>query len=65
MSLTIDDVMDDTGIPLLGVVPEDPNVTLAAAFGKPLPDYTSRGAARAIKAIAKRLQGFNTPLAVK
>lgn len=65
MSLTIDDVMDDTGIPLLGVVPEDPNVTLAAAFGKPLPDYTNRGASRAIKAIAKRLQGFHTPLAVK
>ena len=32
MKLTIDDIMDNAGLPLLGVVPEDPNVTLAAAF---------------------------------
>lgn len=65
MALTIDDVMDNTGLPLLGVVPEDPNVTLAAAFGVTLISYTDRGAAKACTAIAKRLQGQNVPLSVK
>lgn len=62
MSVTIDDVMDDAGLPLLGVVPEDKNVTLAAAFGKPLLYQTERGAARAIRAIARRLTGRRVPL---
>lgn len=66
MSVTIDDVMDNTGLPLLGVVPEDPNVTLAAAFGSPLIEYNhkNRGAARACRAIARRLQGLNVPLSI-
>ena len=62
MDITIDDVMDTAGLPLVGVVPEDRNVTLAAAFGKPLILYTKRGAARACKAIAQRLQGISVPL---
>ncbi|MBQ2290522.1 MAG: hypothetical protein II249_07645, partial [Bacteroidaceae bacterium] len=33
--LTIDDVMDTSGLPLMGVVLEDPNVTLAASFLQP------------------------------
>ena len=64
MSVTVDDVMDSTGLPLLGVVPEDQNVTLAAAFGHPLLEYTNRGAARACRAIARRLQGLNVPLSM-
>ena len=32
MDVTVDDVMDKAGLPLLGIVPEDANVTLAAAF---------------------------------
>ena len=64
MSVTVDDVMDTTGLPLLGVVPEDPNVTLAAAFGHPLIQYTNRGAARACQAIARRLQGLSIPLSM-
>ena len=58
MDRTVDDVMDDAGLPLLGVVPEDPNVTLAAAFGKPLLTYTKKGAAAACKRIASRLRGL-------
>ena len=58
MERTVDDVMDDAGLPLLGVVPEDPNVTLAAAFGKPLLTYTKKGAAAACKRIACRLYGM-------
>ena len=64
MSVTVDDVMDNTGLPLLGVVPEDPNVTLAAAFGHPLMEYTNRGAAKACRAIARRLQGLSVPLSM-
>lgn len=58
MERTVDDVMDDAGLPLIGVVPEDPNVTLAAAFGKPLLKYTKKGAAAACKRIACRLYGL-------
>lgn len=64
MSITIDDVMDDAGLPLIGVVPEDQNVTLAAAFGVPLIAYTQRGAARACQSIARRLQGRTVPLSL-
>ena len=62
MSVTVDDVMDNAGLPLIGVVPEDPNVTLAAAFGIPLIEYTTRGAAKACEVIAKRLEGRHMPL---
>ena len=64
MSVTVDDVMDTAGLPLIGVVPEDQNVTLAAAFGTPLISYTNRGAARACEAIAKRLEGRHVPLSL-
>lgn len=65
MSVTVDDVMDDTGLPLLGVVPEDPNVTLSAAFGCPLLKMTRRGAAKACRSIAKRIQGLPEPLSIR
>ena len=66
MALTVDDVMDDAGLPLLGIVPEDESVTLAAAFGKPLLCYSRRGAAaQACKRIAKRIQGLYVPLPKK
>lgn len=64
MSVTVDDVMDTAGLPLIGVVPEDQNVTLAAAFGKPLIEYTNRGAAKACEAIARRLEGRHVPLSI-
>ena len=59
---TVDDVMDEAGLPLLGVVPEDENVTLAAAFETPLLKYTKKGAATACKRIAKRIQGRSEPI---
>ena len=58
MKLTVDDIMDRSGLPLLGVVPEDENVVLAAAFQKPLLKQTKKGAAAACRRIAKRLQGM-------
>ena len=61
--LTIDDVMDTTGTPLSGVVPEDANITLAAAFGTPVLMYARKcPAARAFRRIAARLEGVPTKL---
>jgi septum formation inhibitor-activating ATPase MinD len=57
-------IADNTGLPLIGVVPEDQNVTLAAAFGTPLIAHTNRGAAKACEAIAKRLEGRRIPLSI-
>lgn len=65
MKLTVDDVMDRAGLPLLGVVPEDENVVLAAAFGKPLLKQTKKGATAACRRIAKRLQGFSISIPKK
>lgn len=62
MGLTVDDVMDEAGLPLLGIVPDDPNVTLAAAFHRPLLQYTKKGAAEACLRIAKRIQGIPVPI---
>ncbi len=64
MGITIDDVMDEIGLPLAGVVPEDANVTLAAACHRPLLLYTRRGAAAACKRIARRIQGISTPVLI-
>ena len=64
--VTIDDVMDTAGLPLLGVVLEDPNVTLAAAFGKPLLQYAKRcDTAKAFRRIARRVQGFPEPMKLR
>lgn len=62
MKTTIDDIMDGVGLPLLGMVPEDFNVTLAAARGVPLVLQTKRGAAAACLHIARRLEGRKMPL---
>ena len=65
MNLTIDDVMDSAGLPLLGIVPEDSNVTLAASFGTPLLHQTKKGAAAACRRIAKRIQGIPEPINIR
>ena len=66
VQITIDDVMDNAGLPLMGIVPEDANVTLAASFGHPLIQFAPRGpAAKAFRRIAKRIQGFPEPIALK
>ena len=55
--LTIDDVMDAAGLPLAGIVPEDPHVTLAASFGQSLLRYSPNcKAAKASRRIARRIQ---------
>ena len=62
LKLTVDDIMDQAGLPLLGIVPEDPDVMLAATFQKPLLSYTKKGAAAACRRIANRLKGYYTPI---
>ena len=66
VKVTIDDVMDTAGLPLTGIVLEDPNVTLAASFGQPVLTYAKRcDAAKAYRKIAKRIQGFHEPITLK
>lgn len=62
MNLTVDDIMDQAGLPLLGLVPEDRNVVLAAAFRQPLLGYTNKGASAACRRIAKRIRGLTVPV---
>lgn len=62
MRLTVDDMMDSVGLPLLGVVPEDSAVVLAAASGQALILYSDRNASRACLHIARRLCGRKMPL---
>ena len=62
LDITVDDIMDQAGLPLIGIVPEDKNVTLSAAFEVPLLGYTRKGAAAACRRIAKRIIGYATPI---
>ena len=59
---TIDDAMDTAGLPLIGVVPEDPQVILCANLGHPLTTRGKRGAALACWNIAQRLEGQRVPI---
>ena len=66
MATTIDDVMDTAGLPLLGIVPEDKNVTLAATFNHPLLKYKPRSAAaKACARIARRITGQPVPISIR
>ena len=59
---TIDDAMNAAGLPLIGVVPEDPQVMLCANLGRPLTTRGRRGAALACWNIAQRLEGQRVPI---
>lgn len=62
MRLTVDDVMDGVGLPLIGIVPEDPNVMIASARHMPLILCSEQGAAAACRNIAARLENQRIPL---
>ena len=62
MELTIDDMMDEIGLQLIGIVPEDSDVILAAAEGEALIFTVGDGAAEACLRISRRLRGIPTPL---
>lgn len=58
----VDDMMDQVGLPLLGLIPEDQNVPAAAAYGNALVLRSRKGAAMACLRIARRLRGMDAPL---
>ena len=62
MDVTVDDIMDQSGLPLLGLVPEDQSVILSAAFRQPLLGYGKKGASAACKRIARRIRGQYVPV---
>lgn len=65
LNITVDDIMDQAGLPLLGIVPEDANVVLAATFRCSLISRTKKGAAAACRRIAKRIQGLPVPVSIR
>ena len=66
LKLTIDDVMDSAGLPLLGIVLEDPDVPMAAACGMSLLRYNKRAsAAGSFYRIARRIQGYPEPIKIR
>lgn len=63
LGTTIDDAMDSAGLPLVGVIPEDPIVMLGANLGRPLAVSRQRkGAVIACRNIAMRLDGRHVPI---
>ena len=58
---TIDDAIDMAGLPLIGVIPEDPDVPAALNRGVALRDCNFY-AARAYENIARRIAGEKVPL---
>lgn len=59
---TVDDMMDTIGLPLLGLIPEDQIVPIAASTGDALVLRSRKGAAVACLHIARRLLGLEVPL---
>ena len=63
MRVTIDDIMDQTGLPLLGLIPEDDAVPLALVQGLPVTlSAPNSAAAKAFRNIAARITGQRAEL---
>jgi septum site-determining protein MinD len=61
--LKVDDVLDILSIPLLGIIPESPEVIRASNMGSPVTLNNAASApARAYLAAAKRLRGETAAL---
>jgi len=61
-AVNIDDIIDFIGVPLLGIVPEDPDVIAAAYRLRPLVLYSRSLAAQAFLRSTKRIMGEYVPL---
>jgi septum site-determining protein MinD len=61
-SVNIDRAMDDSGLSLLGVVPEDPDIIACGNQGKVLALHSDGGGQAAYENIARRLMGKRVPL---
>jgi septum site-determining protein MinD len=62
VKMNLDDAIDRIGARLLGYIPEDKAVIIAAAMEKPLILHTRKGAAAAAMRIARRLDGQKVPI---
>lgn len=58
----VDDIIDFVGVPLIGIVPEDEDVIMAAGLSEPLILYSRKRAAKAFLRIARRVRGEKLPL---
>ncbi len=66
LKLTVDDIMDSAGLPLIGIVLEDSQVPLSAACCVPVLRFNKRaGAVTAYRNIALRLEGMRVPITYK
>ncbi len=61
-AMNVDDAMDTTGLPLIGVVPEDVAMIIAGNHGIPIALIEKKGAARACMDVARRLEGKTVPI---
>lgn len=61
LASNIDDAMDQSGLPLLGIVPEDEDMIACSNSGKSLIHLKKTGAALACRNIARRLEGEWVP----
>ena len=61
MNTNVDDAMDALGLPLIGIIPEDPKVMLSASRGTPIILLEKKGAARAYYNISRRILGEQVP----
>ena len=58
----LDQVIDETGLQLLGIIPEDLSVVEAVVHGKPIVNAKNAPAAQAFGRVAARFEGENVPL---
>ncbi len=59
----LDAIIDTVGVQLLGVIPDDDNVTISTGKGIPIPSQSE--AFKAFDAITRRIKGEDVPLTVK
>lgn len=59
---TVDDVMDTSGLPLLGIVPEDEAMIVCGNLGHSIIERKKKGASLAFRNIARRLEGERVSL---
>jgi septum site-determining protein MinD len=62
LQTNIDDAMDTVGLPLIGVIPDDPKVPESNGQGQLVIDRQFSAAAKAYRNISSRLTGRKTPL---
>ena len=58
----IDDAMDEAGLPLIGIVPEDTDLIACGNSGRSILSVPHSAAGRAFRNIARRLEGERIPL---